>query len=275
MTPEQLEVRIAALLDTCTHTVFNYTRRGLFDRDKLIVLTLLTFQILLRSGSIDSTEYDALCKGARSAAPPPITDDLSRCARPAVYLSPLLSAPPLVCRATFRQPARSPAVALCCCRWMSEGQWAAVDALTAVPGGWFEALLCLRLWPRCGCTHSCLVLLHAGFAHLAKDMEKNSDDWNTWCTSEGCDHSALPGDWARLSEFKQLLLLRALRPDRVATTLQQFCESVMGARYVNQEAFSPQAVLAESSRYAPLRPADMPDSLQTAAGPFWQTYLLV
>jgi hypothetical protein len=25
--------------------VFNYTRRGLFDRDKLIVLTLLTFNI--------------------------------------------------------------------------------------------------------------------------------------------------------------------------------------------------------------------------------------
>jgi dynein heavy chain len=79
MTPEQLETRIAALLDTCTYTVYNYTRRGLFDRDKLIVLTLLTFQILLRSGSIDATEYEALCKGGRSAAPPPVTDDLSRC----------------------------------------------------------------------------------------------------------------------------------------------------------------------------------------------------
>lgn len=79
MTPEQLETRIAALLDTCTYTVFNYTRRGLFDRDKLIVLTLLTFQILLRSGNIDLVEYEALCKGARSSAPPPVTDDLSRC----------------------------------------------------------------------------------------------------------------------------------------------------------------------------------------------------
>ena len=78
ITPEQLEVRIAALLDTCTYTVYNYTRRGLFDRDKLIVLTLLTFQILLRSGGIDLVEYEALCKGGRSAAPPPVTDDLSR-----------------------------------------------------------------------------------------------------------------------------------------------------------------------------------------------------
>ena len=46
-TPQQLEIRLKNLLDTCTYTVFNYTRRGLFDRDKLIVLTLLTFQILL------------------------------------------------------------------------------------------------------------------------------------------------------------------------------------------------------------------------------------
>lgn len=81
MTPEQLEVRIAALLDTCTYTVYNYTRRGLFDRDKLIVLTLLTFQILLRSGTIDAAEYEALCKGAKSTAAPPITDDLSRCVK--------------------------------------------------------------------------------------------------------------------------------------------------------------------------------------------------
>eukprot|EP00882_Tetradesmus_deserticola_P031602 GHRQ01035743.1.p1 GENE.GHRQ01035743.1~~GHRQ01035743.1.p1 ORF type:complete len:128 (-),score=55.55 GHRQ01035743.1:242-625(-) len=96
MSLEQLEARIVSLLDTCTYTVFNYTRRGLFDRDKLIVLTLLSFQILLRGGKVDPQEYEALCKGARSPAPPLITDDLSR--------------------------------------WMIEGQWAAVDALAAVPG---------------------------------------------------------------------------------------------------------------------------------------------
>lgn len=96
LTLEELEARIMSLLDTCTYTVFNYTRRGLFDRDKLIVLTLLAFQILLRSGAIDALECEALSKGARSPAPAPITDDLSR--------------------------------------WLSESQWASVDALTSVPG---------------------------------------------------------------------------------------------------------------------------------------------
>lgn len=61
--------------------------------------------------AIDPSEYEALVKAMRNPSPPPITDDLSR--------------------------------------WMSEGQWSALEVLTTLP---------------------C-------FAHLAKDMEKNSDDW--------------------------------------------------------------------------------------------------
>lgn len=48
MAPEVLEARLKALMETCTYVVFNYTRRGLFNRDKLTVLTLLTFSILLK-----------------------------------------------------------------------------------------------------------------------------------------------------------------------------------------------------------------------------------
>ncbi len=48
-----------------------------------------------RAQAIDSTEYEALCKGLRNPAPPPITDDLSR--------------------------------------WMAENQWAALDVLTTMP----------------------------------------------------------------------------------------------------------------------------------------------
>lgn len=93
------------------------------------------------------------------------------------------------------------------------------------------------------------VALPAGFLTLSKDLEKNSDDWYNWCSNEAPERAAMPGDWGRMSDFKQLLLLRALRPDRVTNALQRFCESAMGARYVNQEAFNPQAVIDESSRY--------------------------
>jgi dynein heavy chain len=48
LTPEQLVARLEALLQSCTYTVFSYTQRGLFDRDKLTFTALLTTQILLK-----------------------------------------------------------------------------------------------------------------------------------------------------------------------------------------------------------------------------------
>lgn len=49
---------------------------------------------------------------------------------------------------------------------------------------------------------------------------------------------ALPaGEWAALSDLRRLLLLRALRPDRVPKALELMCERAMGAQYVRQEAF--------------------------------------
>lgn len=135
MTPEQLEKRMESLLDTCTYTVFNYTRRGLFDRDKLIVLSLLTFSILQRAGSIDESEYGALCRGTKTASPPPITDDLSR--------------------------------------WMSEGQWGALDALTQVtthfcwplPLAWYHTYSVQSL--SCVAALYCLMPCHGCLLQLA------------------------------------------------------------------------------------------------------------
>lgn len=89
----------------------------------------------------------------------------------------------------------------------------------------------------------------AGFNNLSKDLEKSSDEWYNWCLHETPERVPMPGDWCRSSEFKQLLLLRALRPDRVTNALQRFCEAAMGARYINQEAFSPAVVMEESTRW--------------------------
>jgi dynein heavy chain, axonemal len=90
--------------------------------------------------------------------------------------------------------------------------------------------------------------IFTGFGSLSKDLEKNSDEWLAWCNNEAPERAAMPGDWARMPEFKQLLLLRALRPDRVTNALLRFCEAVMGSPYVNQDAFDPAVVMQESSR---------------------------
>jgi dynein heavy chain len=55
-----------------------------------------------------------------------------------------------------------------------------------------------------------------------------------WCQNEASERVVMPGEWGKMSEFKQLLIVRVLRPDRITNALQNFCEKVMGSHYVNQ-----------------------------------------
>ena len=42
------------------------------------------------------------------------------------------------------------------------------------------------------------------------------------------------GDWRHLSDIRQLLLLRVLRPDRLTHALSAYCGRVMGPAYTSQ-----------------------------------------
>ena len=184
--PETLAARLGALLRTCTYTVFEYTRRGLFDRDKLIVASMLAFKILLSEGAIAPEEYDALVEGRRSAQPAPITDELSH--------------------------------------WMADAQWAGLEPLGSVPS----------------------------MSSLARDMEKQSEAWRKWCDQEACEKAPMPGEWAKATEFRRLLILRVLRPDRVTNAMQRFVEGTLGNDYTNQPAFRAATVVEESAPSTPI-----------------------
>nr|CAB3508098.1 unnamed protein product [Spodoptera littoralis] len=60
----ELEQRVFNLLDSITFAVFVYTSRGLFERDKLVFLFLITLQILQAEGRVDPLELDFLLKFA-------------------------------------------------------------------------------------------------------------------------------------------------------------------------------------------------------------------
>ena len=55
---------------------------------------------------------------------------------------------------------------------------------------------------------------------VPQDLEKASEEWSAWCLSEAPERALMPGDWGRVGEFRKLLLLRALRPDRITNALQ-------------------------------------------------------
>ena len=166
--------------------MYNYTRRGLFDKDKLIVSTLLTFSILLKDGKLNQTEYAGLVNGLRPAAPPPISDDLDK--------------------------------------WMSEAQWVALQGLETLPA----------------------------FKGLSRDMEKAGEEWQEWGIHELAETEPLPGEWnTKLSDFQKLMLVRAVRPDRITGALSYSPERVMGSEYVNQDAFDAETMMSETARRRP------------------------
>ena len=62
----------------------------------------------------------------------------------------------------------------------------------------------------------------------------------------------LPGDYQNfLSNFDRLILLRAMRPDRVTTALRSWIEEMMGKEYVFQKPFDMVATFAETSNQTP------------------------
>ncbi|RKP21352.1 hypothetical protein ROZALSC1DRAFT_27237, partial [Rozella allomycis CSF55] len=60
---EELKERVFALIDNITFSVFKYTTRGLFERDKLIFVTQMTFSILKHQNDIDLEQLDFLLRG--------------------------------------------------------------------------------------------------------------------------------------------------------------------------------------------------------------------
>lgn len=63
MTDEELGLRCKILINSITETVFNYIRRGLFERDKLTVSTLLTLKLMVNDGLLSQEEQDYLVMG--------------------------------------------------------------------------------------------------------------------------------------------------------------------------------------------------------------------
>ena len=90
------------------------------------------------------------------------------------------------------------------------------------------------------------------FGNLGDNIQSDSDDWQRWFDSEMPEVAKLPGDYQKnLSQFDRLIILRALRPDRVSTALKHWIEEMMGKEYVFQKPFDMPACYAETSNQTP------------------------
>ena len=66
------------------------------------------------------------------------------------------------------------------------------------------------------------------------------------------EHMDLPRSYKDTGEFNKLLLLRALRPDRLISALSTFVSNVMGNQYIDQEPFKMEDTYKETLNKTPI-----------------------
>lgn len=106
--------------------------------------------------------------------------------------------------------------------WMSDSSWGTVHALKELDD---YASLPGRL---CKSSFFSLVL---------DDLIGSSKRWREWMELERPEDEVLPGEWKRMMEFDQLLIFRALRPDRLTAAMSRFVTKVIGQQYVTSQPF--------------------------------------
>ena len=183
---EELATRCKNLKESITLTVFNYIRRGLFEKDKLTVATLLTFKILINDGKMDPSEVSYLLQSKTSVDPG--------------NMGPLQE-------------------------WLSESIWPRVKALEDIQR----------------------------FKGLGDNIQSESEEWNAWFDAEKPENAALPGDYEKtLSPLDKMILLRAMRPDRLFNCLSTFIAETMGKDYISQKPFNMRSTFDETSNRTPV-----------------------
>jgi len=60
---------VERLIDSITYTSFCYTRRGLFERHKIIVTAMLTLRVMIRQNKLNDNEVNHLILGKMDPNP--------------------------------------------------------------------------------------------------------------------------------------------------------------------------------------------------------------
>jgi dynein heavy chain, axonemal len=76
--------------------------------------------------------------------------------------------------------------------------------------------------------------------------------WKRWCDQEKPEITDLPKAFKDIKPFHKLLVLRALRPDRILSALSLFIEDQMGTPYIEQSPFDMMETYDESGPNTPI-----------------------
>lgn len=90
------------------------------------------------------------------------------------------------------------------------------------------------------------------FNNFTQSLEQDYLQWKKWYNDEKAEEADLPKAYKEISKFHKLLLLRALRPDRLTNALNLFIYESMGQMYVEQSVLDIDATYKETSPTTPI-----------------------
>ena len=183
---EDLLKRLDVLITSIQYSVFNYIRRGLFERDKLIMATQLCLWVERKDGRMEDAEIQNLIVGPQKDTGSQMSANLAE--------------------------------------WLPESAWLSLQALKELPA----------------------------FASLADDMDNTPELWKRWYDLEKPETADMPKEYKSMDLWKKILVLRAIRADRVAMAMYTFCKDKLGTKYVDEDAFDMSAAYSESSPSTPI-----------------------
>ena len=224
---DDLETRLATLLVYCTETIYSNICRGLFEKHKLLFSVLLCVQILVQRDDVGMDEYGLLLRGAGSAVCEETSpDDIIL---PAGGWNFLFASE----TAVHGVPSQSPPVE------------AEIDPDTGeefmphfTPSFPMKGIIdhVLMEWPA-----------WKAFAEKTYLAESTGDT----SLSGGIGNIPAPYN-TKLSPFQQLLLVKAMAPDRINFALQDFVASQMGSqKFVETSAAKMDEVYADTNSATP------------------------
>uniref|UniRef100_A0AAV2MDL9 AAA+ ATPase domain-containing protein n=1 Tax=Knipowitschia caucasica TaxID=637954 RepID=A0AAV2MDL9_KNICA len=101
-----------------------------------------------------------------------------------------------------------------------------------------------------GCIKAVSSLDH--LSGLDRDFETSPKHWRKVVESCCPEKERLPHDWKNKSSLQKLIILRALRPDRITYALRNFVEEILGPKYVQQTRIEFERLYEDSSPSDPV-----------------------
>ena len=91
------------------------------------------------------------------------------------------------------------------------------------------------------------------FKGIGDAMQSESDEWQIWFDIEKVENAKVPGTLSKqLNDLDRLMLLRAIRPDRMINSLISYVGNNMGEEYVQQKPFSMASTFTETNKKTPI-----------------------